>query len=140
MAILKNTSDVVYLKVGKPTSVYLTDPYGPPDITHRKLILAILEGLSVLCAELRFTGLYVSGRSLCISFTLCSLVLFSQLFLQPWKIIFLPPATMARWNTSPVFPQSHQEGIPQFPSIYLGKRILTGWMVFPSYGNYLPFY
>ncbi|XP_069046129.1 disks large homolog 2 isoform X15 [Lepisosteus oculatus] len=34
VAILKNTSDVVYLKVGKPTSVYLTDPYGPPDITH----------------------------------------------------------------------------------------------------------
>ncbi|XP_048873451.1 disks large homolog 2 isoform X6 [Brienomyrus brachyistius] len=34
VAILKNTSDVVYLKVGKPTSVYLADPYGPPDITH----------------------------------------------------------------------------------------------------------
>nr|XP_029483031.1 disks large homolog 2 isoform X10 [Oncorhynchus nerka] len=34
VAILKNTSDVVYLKVGKPTSVYLSDPYGPPDITH----------------------------------------------------------------------------------------------------------
>ncbi|XP_016349059.1 disks large homolog 2-like isoform X8 [Sinocyclocheilus anshuiensis] len=34
VAILKNTSDVVYLKVGKPSSVYLSDPYGPPDITH----------------------------------------------------------------------------------------------------------
>ncbi|XP_064834907.1 disks large homolog 2-like isoform X10 [Oncorhynchus masou masou] len=34
VAILKNTSDVVYLKVGKPTSVYSSDPYGPPDITH----------------------------------------------------------------------------------------------------------
>uniref|UniRef100_W5KAE4 Discs, large homolog 2 (Drosophila) n=1 Tax=Astyanax mexicanus TaxID=7994 RepID=W5KAE4_ASTMX len=34
VAILKNTADVVYLKVGKPTSVYLSDPYGPPDITH----------------------------------------------------------------------------------------------------------
>ncbi|XP_028823364.1 disks large homolog 2-like [Denticeps clupeoides] len=34
VVILKNTSDVVYLKVGKPTSVYLSDPYGPPDITH----------------------------------------------------------------------------------------------------------
>ncbi|KAJ8399019.1 hypothetical protein AAFF_G00416860 [Aldrovandia affinis] len=34
VAILKNTSDVVYLKVGKPTSVYLSDSYGPPDITH----------------------------------------------------------------------------------------------------------
>ncbi|TWW74265.1 Disks large -like protein 2 [Takifugu flavidus] len=34
VAILKNTSDVVYLKVGKPTNVYLSDPYGPPDIAH----------------------------------------------------------------------------------------------------------
>ncbi|XP_051257438.1 disks large homolog 2 isoform X18 [Dicentrarchus labrax] len=34
VAILKNTLDVVYLKVGKPTNVYLSDPYGPPDITH----------------------------------------------------------------------------------------------------------
>ncbi|TRY98750.1 hypothetical protein DNTS_007687, partial [Danionella cerebrum] len=34
VAILKNTSDVVYLKIGKPSSVYLSDPYGPPDITH----------------------------------------------------------------------------------------------------------
>ncbi|XP_059400215.1 disks large homolog 2 isoform X12 [Carassius carassius] len=34
VAILKNTSDVVYLKVGKTTNVYLSDPYGPPDITH----------------------------------------------------------------------------------------------------------
>ncbi|XP_078142744.1 disks large homolog 2 isoform X3 [Centroberyx gerrardi] len=34
VAILKNTADVVYLKVGKPTNVYLSDPYGPPDITH----------------------------------------------------------------------------------------------------------
>ncbi|XP_003935104.1 disks large homolog 2 isoform X25 [Cebus imitator] len=34
VAILKNTSEVVYLKVGKPTTIYMTDPYGPPDITH----------------------------------------------------------------------------------------------------------
>ncbi|XP_035807016.1 disks large homolog 2 isoform X35 [Amphiprion ocellaris] len=34
VAILKNTLDIVYLKVGKPSSVYLSDPYGPPDITH----------------------------------------------------------------------------------------------------------
>ncbi|XP_041863451.1 disks large homolog 2 isoform X12 [Melanotaenia boesemani] len=34
VVILKNTSDVVYLKVGKPTSVYLSDSYGPPDVTH----------------------------------------------------------------------------------------------------------
>jgi len=36
VVILKNTSDVVYVKVGKPTNVYLSDSYGPPDITHCK--------------------------------------------------------------------------------------------------------
>lgn len=41
VAILKNTSDVVYLKVGKPTSVYLSDPYGPPDITHCEFVTSI---------------------------------------------------------------------------------------------------
>ncbi|KAM8899152.1 disks large homolog 2 isoform 2-T2 [Spinachia spinachia] len=34
VAILKNTSDLVYLKVGKTTNVCLSDPFGPPDITH----------------------------------------------------------------------------------------------------------
>ncbi|KAM3602073.1 uncharacterized protein V6R79_023893 [Siganus canaliculatus] len=34
VTILKNTSDLVYLKVGKPTNVYLSDPYGPPDVSH----------------------------------------------------------------------------------------------------------
>ncbi|XP_043927091.1 disks large homolog 2 isoform X3 [Protopterus annectens] len=34
VAILKNTSDLVYLKVGKPTAIYMSEPYGPPDITH----------------------------------------------------------------------------------------------------------
>ncbi|XP_072332622.1 disks large homolog 2-like isoform X3 [Scyliorhinus torazame] len=34
VAVLKHTADVVYLKVGKPTTVYINDPYGPPDITH----------------------------------------------------------------------------------------------------------
>nr|XP_014345076.1 PREDICTED: disks large homolog 4 [Latimeria chalumnae] len=33
VAALKNTSDVVYLKVAKPTNVYLNDSYAPPDIT-----------------------------------------------------------------------------------------------------------
>lgn len=42
VAILKNTSDVVYLKVGKPTNVYLSDPYGPPDITHCKSLSLFL--------------------------------------------------------------------------------------------------
>ncbi|XP_076974059.1 disks large homolog 1 isoform X6 [Tamandua tetradactyla] len=30
---LKNTSDFVYLKVAKPTSMYMNDGYAPPDIT-----------------------------------------------------------------------------------------------------------
>ncbi|XP_068186625.1 disks large homolog 2 isoform X5 [Antennarius striatus] len=34
VAVLKNTSDVVYLKVGKPTGVNQSEPYGPPDVTH----------------------------------------------------------------------------------------------------------
>uniref|UniRef100_A0A8C5H7P8 Disks large homolog 2-like n=1 Tax=Gouania willdenowi TaxID=441366 RepID=A0A8C5H7P8_GOUWI len=34
VAILKNTLDIVYLKVGKPTNIYLSDAFGPPDITH----------------------------------------------------------------------------------------------------------
>ncbi|XP_051047257.1 disks large homolog 1 isoform X14 [Phodopus roborovskii] len=31
---LKNTSDFVYLKVAKPTSMYINDGYAPPDITN----------------------------------------------------------------------------------------------------------
>nr|KAF6477402.1 discs large MAGUK scaffold protein 1 [Molossus molossus] len=31
---LKNTSDYVYLKVAKPTSMYMNDGYAPPDITN----------------------------------------------------------------------------------------------------------
>ncbi|XP_014340188.1 discs large homolog 1-like protein isoform X4 [Latimeria chalumnae] len=31
---LKNTSDIVYLKVAKPTSMYMNDSYAPPDITN----------------------------------------------------------------------------------------------------------
>ncbi len=41
--ILKNTSDIVYLKVGKPTNVYLSDPYGPSDITRCKSSSIIFE-------------------------------------------------------------------------------------------------
>ncbi|XP_038605420.1 disks large homolog 1 isoform X12 [Tachyglossus aculeatus] len=31
---LKNTSDFVYLKVAKPTTIYMNDSYAPPDITN----------------------------------------------------------------------------------------------------------
>lgn len=30
---LKNTTDVVYLKVAKPSSVFMNDSFSPPDIT-----------------------------------------------------------------------------------------------------------
>ncbi|XP_035290682.1 disks large homolog 4 isoform X7 [Anguilla anguilla] len=33
VAALKNTAEVVYLRVAKPTSLYLTNSYNPPDIT-----------------------------------------------------------------------------------------------------------
>uniref|UniRef100_A0A4X2K8R4 PDZ domain-containing protein n=1 Tax=Vombatus ursinus TaxID=29139 RepID=A0A4X2K8R4_VOMUR len=51
VAILKNTSDVVYLKVGKPTTIYMTDPYGPPDITHCKLMPP--EGKILMSSDVR---------------------------------------------------------------------------------------
>lgn len=35
---LKNTSDFVYLKVAKPTSMYMNDGYAPPDITNCKSV------------------------------------------------------------------------------------------------------
>ncbi|CAO2631531.1 Disks large homolog 1 [Lemmus lemmus] len=35
---LKNTSDFVYLKVAKPTSMYINDGYAPPDITNCKCV------------------------------------------------------------------------------------------------------
>lgn len=34
VAALKNTSDVVFLKVAKPTSVFMNDSYVPPDVTN----------------------------------------------------------------------------------------------------------
>lgn len=37
VAALKNTPDVVYLKVAKPTSVFMNDSYVPPDVTSCKL-------------------------------------------------------------------------------------------------------
>ncbi len=33
---LKNTPDVVFLKVAKPTSVFMNDSYVPPDVTSCK--------------------------------------------------------------------------------------------------------
>uniref|UniRef100_A0A4W5RV30 PDZ domain-containing protein n=1 Tax=Hucho hucho TaxID=62062 RepID=A0A4W5RV30_9TELE len=38
VAALKNTPDVVYLKVAKPTSVFMNDSFAPPDITNCEYI------------------------------------------------------------------------------------------------------
>lgn len=56
VAILKNTSDVVYLKVGKPTTIYMTDPYGPPDITHCKYCMTFTN--SRMCHLMCPTNMY----------------------------------------------------------------------------------
>lgn len=34
---LKNTTDVVYLKVAKPNSVFMNDSFAPPDVTNCEL-------------------------------------------------------------------------------------------------------
>ncbi|MBW02134.1 Disks large 4, partial [Eschrichtius robustus] len=51
VAALKNTYDVVYLKVAKPSNAYLSDSYAPPDITtyarlkpEPRLALSSLQG------------------------------------------------------------------------------------------------
>ena len=33
---LKNTAEVVYLRVAKPNNLYLTNSYNPPDLTSSK--------------------------------------------------------------------------------------------------------
>ncbi|XP_069747061.1 disks large homolog 2-like isoform X3 [Narcine bancroftii] len=56
VAILKNTADVVYLKVGKPTTVYINDPYGPPDITHYSTAEGTITGRGLNIADRQLTG------------------------------------------------------------------------------------
>lgn len=34
---LKNTAEVVYLRVAKPNNLFLTNSYNPPDLTSSKL-------------------------------------------------------------------------------------------------------
>lgn len=43
VAALKNTSDVVFLKVAKPTSVFMNDSYAPPDVTNCECVHTCLE-------------------------------------------------------------------------------------------------
>lgn len=45
---LKNTSDFVYLKVAKPTSMYMNDGYAPPDITNCKSFCFNLSYFSII--------------------------------------------------------------------------------------------
>lgn len=39
---LKNTAEVVYLRVAKPNNLFLTNSYNPPDLTSSKLHLTWL--------------------------------------------------------------------------------------------------
>lgn len=42
VASLKNTSDMVYLKVAKPGSIHLNDMYAPPDYASSTYTLVFL--------------------------------------------------------------------------------------------------
>lgn len=44
VASLKNTSDMVYLKVAKPGSLHLNDMYAPPDYASSTYSLALVSG------------------------------------------------------------------------------------------------
>lgn len=41
---LKNTAEVVYLRVAKPNNLFLTNSYNPPDLTSSKHIFTLLFG------------------------------------------------------------------------------------------------
>lgn len=43
---LKNTAEVVYLRVAKPNNLFLTNSYNPPDLTNSKL-LSVWKPLTV---------------------------------------------------------------------------------------------
>lgn len=73
VAILKNTSDVVYLKVGKPTNVYLSDPYGPPDITHCKFLLFSVCRFCISLSVEIYTNMHVGSK---LRMHYCSFVVF----------------------------------------------------------------
>ena len=56
VASLKNTSDMVYLKVAKPGSIHLNDMYAPPDYASSTYPLVFGSGFSedgvcTLCLE-----------------------------------------------------------------------------------------
>lgn len=48
VAALKNTSDMVYLKVAKPGPVHLNDMYAPPDYSSSTYLLLLLSLLSCI--------------------------------------------------------------------------------------------
>jgi len=92
----------------------------------------------------RFIGFYIDWHCGEPIYTIIYSFSLTYVYLQhshpQWKIISLPPVITALWNTSPVFRPSPPADIPPCPSTCWGKRTLTGWMVFPSYGNSLPLY
>ncbi len=44
---LKNTAEVVYLRVAKPNNLFLTNSYNPPDLTSSKPLSLIKSALCV---------------------------------------------------------------------------------------------
>lgn len=47
---LKNTAEVVYLRVAKPNNLFLTNSYNPPDLTSSKH-----ENVHRVCLSFTFT-------------------------------------------------------------------------------------
>lgn len=45
---LKNTAEVVYLRVAKPNNLFLTNSYNPPDLTSSKGPLAVNTQLNIM--------------------------------------------------------------------------------------------
>lgn len=84
VAILKNTSDVVYLKAGKPTNVYLSDPYGPPDITHCKCAPLLFKLISHQLTIHLLLQLYCNCRR-CLSGSCLACCLLHMRFVHIWE-------------------------------------------------------
>lgn len=53
---LKNTAEVVYLRVAKPNNLFLTNSYNPPDLTSSKPQILISQSIT-------FSGFRDSGTS-----------------------------------------------------------------------------
>lgn len=68
VASLKNTSDMVYLKVAKPGSLHLNDMYAPPDYASSTYSSAPVPGLKLWFLEgKKFIPLVKTGQAALLS-------------------------------------------------------------------------